>query len=113
MIGNINPHALIENHDPVIGCLIAIGYGCAAGKHLCEMRLVVLFSGIHWEPSFVILFSRRSIAEDGRVEKMGLVHCLRIVKNSMAEKARIEMQLPSKDLYHSLYVFLFIFSFLS
>lgn len=79
MIGNVDPHALVEDHDPVIGCLIVIGRGCATGKLLCEMRLVVLFSGIHWEPSLVILSSKGSIPENGRVEKTGFVHRFRII----------------------------------
>ena len=69
MIGNIDPHALIEDHDPVIGCLVAVRHGCAAGKHLCEMGLVILFSGIQWEPSLMILSSLGSISENGRGEK--------------------------------------------
>ena len=69
MIRNIDPHALIEDHDPVIGCLITVRRGCTAGKHLCEMGLVILFSGIHWESSLMILSSRRRIAENRRGEK--------------------------------------------
>ena len=63
---------LIEDHDPVIGCLVAVGCGCAARKHLCEMGLVVLFSGILRELSLMILSSRRSIPENGRDEKTEL-----------------------------------------
>ena len=72
MIGNIDPHALIEDHDPVTACLIAVGHGCAVGKYLCKMRFIILFSGIHWESSFVILFSKKSISENGRDEKTGV-----------------------------------------
>lgn len=74
MIGNINPCVLTEDHDPVIGCLIASRRGCAARKHFCKMGLFILFSDIHWKSSLVILFSRRSIAECGRVEKTGVLH---------------------------------------
>lgn len=69
MIGNIDPHAPIENHDSVISYLAAIGRGYATGKHLCVMGFVVLFSGIHYESSSVILFSRKSIAETERAKK--------------------------------------------
>ena len=78
MIRNINPHALIEDHDPVIAYLNAVGYGCANGKHLCEMGLFVLFSDIHWESFLMILFSRMSIAKNRRTEKTGLVYRLQI-----------------------------------